>query len=114
MYGTQRGTIKIKAEAVRFDQIQHIKIEIDNSKFELNKKENVRILKLTQLFEFKKILEAKVEINFKIAKILCNSLSWKIDFNAFRGSKYSMAFPYYSDDMADIGGYHEASERDNS
>ncbi len=25
-----------------------------------------------------------------------------------------MAFPYYSDDMADIGGYQEGSERENS
>lgn len=38
-------------------------------------------------------MEAKVDINFKIAKILGNSLDWKIDFNAFKGSKYSIAFP---------------------
>jgi hypothetical protein len=38
-------------------------------------------------------LEAKVDINLKIAKILSNALGWKINFNAFKGSKYSVAFP---------------------
>jgi hypothetical protein len=53
----------------------------------------MRIFKLTKLFDFKKILESRVDINLKIAKILTNALNWKIDFNAFKGCKYSIAFP---------------------
>jgi hypothetical protein len=36
---------------------------------------------------------AKVDINLKIAKILSNAMDWKINFNAFKGSKFSVAFP---------------------
>lgn len=70
-----------------------INVEIDNSKFELHKKDNMRIMKLTQLTDFKRILESKVDINLKIAKILTNALNWKIDFSAFKGCKYSFSFP---------------------
>jgi hypothetical protein len=53
----------------------------------------MRIMKLTQLTEFKRILESKVDINMKIAKILANALNWKIDFSAFKGCKFVMTFP---------------------
>ncbi len=56
----------------------------------------MRIMKLTQLTEFKKILESKVDINLKIAKILTNALNWKIDFSAFKGCKYVLTFPLVS------------------
>ena len=91
--GTYKGIVKIKAEFEYIDEKPYINVEIENSKFELHKKENVRIHKLTQESEFKKILETKVDINLKIAKILSNALGWKINFNAFKGSKYSVAFP---------------------
>lgn len=51
------------------------------------------MLKLTQLTEFMKILESKVDINIKIAKILCNALHWRIEFNANKGAKYTIALP---------------------
>jgi hypothetical protein len=90
--------VKVRAELCYYDRTPHVKVEIDNSKFELHKKDNMRIFKLTKLFDFKKILESQVDINFKIAKILANALNWKIDFNAFKGSKYSIAFPIDLDD----------------
>ena len=93
MTGTYKGIVKIKADFEYYDEKPYIQIEIENSKFELHKKENVRIHKLTQESDFKKILETKVDINLKIAKILSNSLGWRINFNAFKGSKYSVAFP---------------------
>lgn len=72
-------------------------IEIDNSKFELQREDTMRINKLTQLTDFKRILESKVDINLKIAKILTNALHWKIDFTALKGSKYSIIFPATKD-----------------
>jgi hypothetical protein len=68
-------------------------VEIDNSKFELLKKYSMRIMKLTQMTDFKKILSSKVDINLKIAKILTNALKWRIDFSAFKGSKFTFTFP---------------------
>lgn len=59
----------------------------------------MKIHKLTQEKDFRKILEAKVDINLKIAKILANALDWRVDFNAFKGSKYSIAFPLSSESM---------------
>lgn len=55
--------------------LPRVKIEIDNSKLELDKKDSMRILKLTKLTDFKRILESKVDINLKIAKILSNALN---------------------------------------
>jgi len=85
--------VKIKADFEYFEDKSYIQVEIENSKFELHKKENVRIHKLTQENDFKRILETRVDINLKIAKILSNALGWRINFNAFKGSKYSVAFP---------------------
>ena len=45
-------------------------------------------------------MEAKVDINLKIAKILSNALGWKINFGAFKGSKYSVAFPISDANMS--------------
>ena len=75
------------------NRVPHVQVDIDNSKFELHKKDNIRISKLTQQTDFKRILESKVDINLKIAKILTNALGWKIDFSAFKGCKYSFTLP---------------------
>ena len=45
--GTYRGVVKIRSENTYVDHIPHIAVEIDNSKFELHKKDNQRIQKLT-------------------------------------------------------------------
>jgi hypothetical protein len=47
----------------------------------------MRLGKLTSEKQFARILESKVDINFKIAKILTNALDWQIDFNAFKQGK---------------------------
>ncbi|CDW81635.1 multi-sensor hybrid histidine kinase [Stylonychia lemnae] len=91
--GTQKGIVRIKAERFYQDSMPFLKVETDNSKFNFHKENNQRIWRFTQLFDFPKLIAAKVEINLKIAKILCNALNWRIDFNAFKGSKYSVAFP---------------------
>lgn len=72
-------------------------IEIDNSKFELLKQDGIRIAKLTQHTEFKRILESKVDINLKIAKVLTNAMNWKIEFSALKGAKFIVLFPVQSE-----------------
>jgi hypothetical protein len=47
-----------------------------------------------------KILESKVDINLKIAKILTNAMQWKIDFSAFKGAKYTIIFPVTAEPYA--------------
>jgi len=37
--------------------------------------------------DFSKILEAKVDMNYKIAKVLSNALNWQVNFNAFKSGK---------------------------
>lgn len=97
--GTYKGTVKIKTEVTYEESEPFVTVEIDNSKFELHKKDNMRIMKLTQLNDFKKILESKVDINLKIAKILTNAMHWKIDFSAFKGSKFTIALPFKSKNL---------------
>lgn len=47
LVGTYRGFLKIKAEYIFFLQKPYLSIAIENSKFELHKKDNLRIHKLT-------------------------------------------------------------------
>ena len=60
-----------------------IEIEIENSKYEVAKKEVKRLEKLDKTRDFHKILNSKVDINFKIAKILTNAIGWRVDFEDF-------------------------------
>lgn len=53
----------------------------------------VKIINLAQERDIKKILSANVNLNFKIAKILCNQLGWRIEFNSFTASRYSLFIP---------------------
>jgi signal transduction histidine kinase len=45
--GTYKGFVKIKTEMSYSEVIPMVVVEIDNSKFELHKKDNMRIMKLT-------------------------------------------------------------------
>jgi hypothetical protein len=48
---------------------------------------------MSQETTFQRILEAKVDVNVKVAKILANALEWKIDFNAFKSAKQTVFIP---------------------
>ena len=51
------------------------------------------MVKLAQTSDFRTILESKVDINLKIAKLLTNAIKWKFDFSGIRGSKVSFTVP---------------------
>jgi len=52
---------------------------------------------MSQEKTFSKILESKVDINSKIAKVLANALNWQIDFNAFKSAKQTIMIPIKSE-----------------
>ena len=91
--GTYKGQVKINSEVAYEDSIPHVKIEIENSKFELQKKDTMRIVKLAKMTDFKSILKSKVDINLKIAKLISSAIQWKMDFSSVKGSKFAMIFP---------------------
>jgi uncharacterized protein (UPF0216 family) len=84
-----RGNIKINVDLKELGNNSEpfIVVEIDNSKFEIKKKEADRLSNLSSENDFSKILEAKVDMNYKIAKVLTNALNWQVNFNAFKSGK---------------------------
>jgi ribosomal protein S13 len=79
-------------------------VEIENSKKEYVKKDNMKIVKMMQQTDFKKILEAKaVDINLKIAKLLTNALNWRLDFSSAKGSRFTVVFPVRTQDTSAAG-----------
>jgi hypothetical protein len=88
-----RGFIKINSYKKLLNQVQTLVIDFDASKFLPDKQMAVKIINLSQERDIKKILSAGVNLNFKIAKILCNQLGWRIEFNSFTASRYSLFIP---------------------
>jgi len=70
-----------------------IAVTLENSKFVIKPKDAQRLNKMSQETTFQRILEAKVDVNVKVAKILSNALDWKIDFNAFKSAKQTVFIP---------------------
>jgi Zn-dependent membrane protease YugP len=67
-----RGFIKINTYKKVINNIANLIVDFDASKFLPDKQMAVNIINLQQEKELRKILSANVDINFKIAKILCN------------------------------------------
>jgi len=65
----------------------HITITLENSKFVIKPKDAQRLSKMSNETNFSKILESKVDFNYKISKIIANALNWQIDFNQFKSAK---------------------------
>lgn len=60
--------------------------------------------------EFKRILQSKVDINLKIAKLLTNAMNWKLDFTAFKGSKYTLTMPVIRDTLISHERYEDRKQ----
>ena len=85
-----RGSVKIIVgylEPQTADEPPYLTIDIENSKFEVKSNDARRLSKFSEETKFSKLLESKVDLNYKIAKILSNALGWKIEFNAFKSGK---------------------------
>jgi signal transduction histidine kinase len=68
--GTYKSSLRIKTELCSQFSSPHLKIEIDNSKLEIHQQEQKRISKVVNQPDFTKVLESKVDISLKIAKII--------------------------------------------
>ena len=91
--GIYKGEIRIAAEMTFENQAPSVRIDVENPKQDIQKKDNIRMVKLAQTSDFRNILESKVDINLKIAKLLTNAINWKFDITATRGSKVSFTVP---------------------
>ena len=99
-----RGFIKIEVEYKEVGDYKQpfIQVEIETSKFDLKSKEITRLSKLSQETHFSKILESKVDINYKVAKLLTNALDWQVNFNAYKSGKQSLMIPAKRDPNAKV------------
>ena len=70
-----------------------IMIEIENSQYVVKKKDVRRLERLDATRDFQTILESKVDVNFKIAKILTNAIGWRVDFEDFQEGKQTLLIP---------------------
>ena len=61
--------------------VPHITITLENSKSEIKPKDEQRLIKMSNEINFSKILEYKVDYNYKVSYLIANSLNWQIDFN---------------------------------
>ena len=75
------------------NQTPSLRVDIENPKLDIQKKDNMRMVKLAKMTDFRAILQSKSDINIKIAKILTNAINWKLDFTGNRGSKLSFTLP---------------------
>jgi hypothetical protein len=91
--GVYKGSIKIAAEMTFENQTPSLRVDIENTKLDVQKKDNMRIVKLAKMTDFRAILKSKVDINVKIAKILTNAINWKFEFSGNRGTKLSFTLP---------------------
>jgi len=87
-----RGYIKITSYMKHIDEVPTLVLDLEASKFQLDKQKAVNIRNLTIEKDFKRIMGAEVELNLKIAKALVNSLGWKIEC-PYTASRYSLYIP---------------------
>jgi hypothetical protein len=76
----------------------------------------VNTINLQQERDLRKILAADVDLHFKIVKILCNQLGWRVEFNSFTASRYSLFVPLLganADVEQDRNKLEEEEQKDN-
>lgn len=83
--------------------------DFDASKFTPDKQMTLNIINLAQERDIKMILSANVDVNFKISKILCNQMGWRIEYNSFTASRYSLFIPVVRE-IEDDGNIEETKE----
>ena len=88
-----RGFIKLNLILALRRETINLVIDFELSSCKLDDKERIAINKLGFEKDFKRILSADVESHFKIAKILCNQLGWRIDFDTNRDLRYKLSIP---------------------
>ena len=88
-----RGYIRLSTLVVNRKSINNLVIDFVLSTCKLDDRERQTINRLSYEKDFKRILSADVEPHFKIAKILCNKLGWRIEFDTNRDFRYKLFVP---------------------
>lgn len=97
-----RGYINMKTTYVqKRNQERTVVIDFDLSTCKLDEKERHTVNSLSNEKDFKRILAAEVEPHFKIAKILCNQLDWRIEFDSNRDLRYQLYIPLINEPSAE-------------
>ena len=91
LQGTVKAGVKISTTLQNENGVPHLCVEVENTKGE--KADGDKIYKMIQQNDFRKILESKVDINIKTAKMLANQMKWILDFHNAKTSKYSLLLP---------------------
>lgn len=91
--GCFRSVLTIQVEQKTEMNVQFLKIDVENFKSDIKKDEAAAIADMCDNWNFLDIIEAKVDVNVKIAKILCDENKWRISLTYSRGIKYTLMVP---------------------
>jgi len=91
--GQSRGFVKFHVSNKIYEGVPSIAVTMENSKFSIKPKDAQVMNRMSQQTTFQMLLQAKVDVNLKVAKILSNALSWAVDFNNFRSGKQTIYIP---------------------
>jgi len=100
----QRGFIKMNSYRKQVSQVNSLVLDFDASKYSSDKamqQMDLVRLNLANERDIRKIMSANVDLNFKIAKILCNQLGWKLEFRFKNSTRYSLVIPLLSSKGSD-------------
>ena len=69
--------------ATKGRNIPVLQIDFKASTFGIERNAMMLIHNLTMERDFRKILASNVEVNFKVALIMCNQLGWRMEFDFY-------------------------------
>jgi len=91
--GCFRSVLTIQVEKVTEMGIDFLKIDIENFKSDIKRDEANELAEMCDFFNFLDVIEANVDINVKIAKILADKAMWQMKFTFSRGTKFCFMIP---------------------
>lgn len=94
-----RGWIKINSFKKVEDGQSYLSIEFDASQFQLSKQKAINTTNLAQEKDLIKIMRSDIELSYKVVKIICSQLSWKVVCEPFKICRYSLLIPLRKEDL---------------
>lgn len=91
--GCFRSVLTISVEKIKEQTLDFLKFEIENFKSDIKRDDAQDLAELCDFVTFLDVIEAEVDINVKIAKILADKNRWQIKFTFSRGTKFSILIP---------------------
>ena len=91
--GCFRSVLTVQVENKTEHGVEFLKLDIENFKSDIKRDEANEVAEMCDYFTFLDVIEAKVDINVKIAKILADKNRWQMHFTFSRGTKFSFMIP---------------------